>query len=40
MSFEQYMAEQLEAIQESGMEPEDWIELNAEQFRVEHPITE
>jgi hypothetical protein len=40
MSFEQYMAEQREAIEASGLEPEEWIELNAEQFRADHPITE
>lgn len=40
MSFDQYMAAQIEAIVESGLEPEEWIEQHAESFRAEHPVTE
>lgn len=40
MSFEQFMAAQLQAIEESGMDPEEWIEQNSEAFRAEHPVTE
>lgn len=38
MPFEAFMQAQIEAIVESGMEPEDWIAQNAEQFRAEHPV--
>lgn len=31
--FSQFMAEQMQAIEESGMDPEQWIEQNSEAFR-------
>jgi len=39
MTFEQFMQAQIEAIEQSGLEPEAWIEQYAEQFRAEHPVT-
>lgn len=38
MSFEQFMREQIEAIESSGMETADWIAQHAEEFRAEHPV--
>ena len=32
--FEDFMSAQFEAIAQSGMEPEEWIEKNAEEFRA------
>jgi hypothetical protein len=40
MSFETFMQEQIEAIEASGLEPEVWIELHAEEFRAEHRVDE
>lgn len=40
MSFSQFMEAQIQAIVESGMEPEAWIEQNAEAFRAAHPVIE
>jgi hypothetical protein len=40
MSFEQFMTEQIAAIEESGLEPDAWIELHAEEFRASHPVDE
>jgi len=40
MTFSDFMAAQIEAIEASGLDPEQWIELHAEQFRVEHPVIE
>lgn len=40
MSFAEFMSEQVQAIEESGLPPEEWIALNAEQFRAEHPVDE
>lgn len=40
MSFEQFMSEQIEAIESSGMEAADWIEQHAEKFRAEHLVDE
>lgn len=40
MSFPQFMQAQIDAIVESGMEPEAWIEQHAEAFRAEHPVAE
>jgi hypothetical protein len=33
--FERFMAAQLEAVLASGLEPERWVELEAERFREE-----
>lgn len=40
MSFAEFMDEQVHAIEESGLTPEEWIALNAEQFRQQHPVDE
>lgn len=40
MSFQAFMEKQIEAIIESGMEPDAWIEQNAEAFRAANPVTE
>jgi len=40
MSFQDFMAAQIEAIEASGLNPEEWIEQHAEQFRAEHPVDE
>lgn len=40
MSFEEFMARQIAAIESSGMEPEEWIVEHAEEFRAAHPVTE
>lgn len=40
MSFEQFMQEQVAAIEESGLEPEVWIAEHAEEFRSTHQVEE
>jgi len=38
MSFAEFMTEQIQAIEDSGLPPEEWIALNAEEFRATHPV--
>ena len=38
MSFPEFMDEQIAEIEASGLEPEVWIELHAEEFRAAHPV--
>ena len=40
MSFQMFMEAQIAAIEASGLEPEVWIELHAEEFRAAHPVSE
>jgi hypothetical protein len=40
MSFDLFMQKQIEAIEASGLAPEEWIELHAEAFRAENEVTE
>lgn len=40
MSFPEFMQAQIEAIVESGLEPEAWIAQFAAEFRAEHPVAE
>lgn len=40
MSFSAFMQKQIEAIEQSGLDPEVWIELHAEAFRAANPVTE
>ena len=40
MTFQEFMLAQIAAIEASGLEPEAWIEQNAEVFRAEHPVAE
>jgi DNA repair ATPase RecN len=37
--FTEFMQAQVEAIETSGLEPDEWVELNAEAFRVEWTST-
>lgn len=38
MSFAQFMLAQVEAIEASGLDPEQWVERFAEDFRAAHPV--
>lgn len=40
MTFEEFMAAQIAAIEASGLEPEAWIEGHAAEFRAEHEVEE